>query len=109
MSTASRNADRESSQPHLTGIWLDGRAEQYPQLVPFSAGPVVCPGQNLVLFTTSTLLANLLSTTSLRLRSTHVLDPERPLPVTLDQYGLEFAATPLAESHHTKREVRHGN
>lgn len=42
-------------------IWLDRRAEQYPQLVPFSAGPAECPGRNLVLFVTSTVLANLLA------------------------------------------------
>jgi len=24
-------------------IWLDGRAQQYPQLVPFSAGPIEGP------------------------------------------------------------------
>ncbi len=28
-------------------IWVDGRPEQYPQLVPFSAGPAECPGRNL--------------------------------------------------------------
>jgi len=80
-------------------VWLDGRAQQYPQLVPFSAGPAVCPGQNLVLFTTSTLLANLLSTTHLRLHSTPSLDPSQPLPATFDQYGLEFAAAPLPVAH----------
>jgi hypothetical protein len=43
-------------------IWLDGRARQYPQLVPFSAGPAECPGRNVVLLTTSSLLAKLLAT-----------------------------------------------
>lgn len=80
-------------------VWLDGRAQQYPQLVPFSAGPVVCPGQNLVLFTTSTVLAQLLSRTRLLLRSTPMLDPSQPLPVTFDQYGLDFAAAPLPTAH----------
>lgn len=72
-------------------LWVDGRAQQYPQLVPFSAGPVECPGRNLVLFSTSTMLAQLLSRLELRLLADHGLNPEAPLPATLDQYGLRFA------------------
>lgn len=72
-------------------IWLDGRARSYPQLVPFSAGPAECPGRNLVLFTTSTLLGNLLSALDFRLISTPQLSPDEPLPVTLNQNGVEFA------------------
>ncbi|MBF6174745.1 cytochrome P450 [Nocardia blacklockiae] len=75
-------------------IWLDGRAEQYPQLVPFSAGPAVCPGQNLVLFTTSTLLAHLLSAVHLRLRSHPRPTPDAPLPLTFNNFGLDFTVTP---------------
>jgi cytochrome P450 len=76
-------------------IWLDGRAQQYPQLVPFSAGPGECPGKNLVLFVTSTLLANLLSALDLRLTSTPRLDPDKPLPMTFNQLALDFAVAPL--------------
>ncbi|MBO0681475.1 cytochrome P450 [Mycolicibacterium sp. S2-37] len=79
-------------------IWLDGRAQTYPQLVPFSAGPAECPGRNLVLFATSTLLANLLSALDFRLSSTPQLSPEEPLPVTLNQYGVEFAVAPVTSS-----------
>ncbi|BBY17945.1 cytochrome P450 [Mycolicibacterium litorale] len=79
-------------------IWLDGRARSYPQLVPFSAGPAECPGRNLVLFATSTLLANLLSALDFRLSSTPQLSPNEPLPVTLNQYGVEFAVQPVASS-----------
>ena len=79
-------------------IWLDGRARSYPQLVPFSAGPAECPGRNLVLFTTSTLLANLLSQLDFRLSSTPQLSPEEPLPVTLNQYGLAFTVQPVTSS-----------
>jgi cytochrome P450 len=73
-------------------IWLDGRARQQPQLVPFSAGPAECPGRNLVLLATSTLLANLLTTLELRLTSTPRLSPTEPLPMTLNQLTLDFAA-----------------
>lgn len=72
-------------------IWLDGRAQRYPQLVPFSAGPAECPGRNLVLLTTSSALAQLFSTLDLRLESTPSLDPAQPLPLTLNQFGLRFA------------------
>jgi hypothetical protein len=79
-------------------IWLDGRAQQYPQLVPFSAGPVECPGRNLVLFATSTLLANLLASTRLELRSTPRPEPSKPLPATLNQLTLDFGVTPAPMS-----------
>ncbi|WP_243770219.1 cytochrome P450 [Amycolatopsis acidicola] len=74
------------------GIWLDGRAAEQPALVPFSAGPGACPGRDVVLFATSTLLANLLR----RYRFT-VLDKRlRPgdLPATLDHFTLRFALEP---------------
>ncbi|OMC09039.1 cytochrome [Mycolicibacterium fortuitum] len=73
-------------------IWLDGRAQRQPQLVPFSAGPAECPGRNLVMLATSTILANLLHALDLRLISTPRLEPDQPLPVTLNQLTLDFTA-----------------
>jgi cytochrome P450 len=73
-------------------IWLDGRAQRYPQLVPFSAGPAECPGRNLVLFVTSTLLAHLFDAMDLTLESAPGLAAGRPLPLTLNQFGLTFKA-----------------
>lgn len=75
-------------------IWLDGRAQEYPQLVPFSAGPAECPGRDLVLFVTSALLAHMVSGPELRLRSHPPLGPDEPLPATLNNYGLEFTVVP---------------
>lgn len=75
-------------------IWLDGTAQDTPGLFPFSAGPGACPGEDLVLFLTSTLLAALLE------RHTYLPDrpgrlrPDRPLPRTLDHFGLRFAVLP---------------
>jgi cytochrome P450 len=40
-------------------LWLSGRAEEDWALVPFSRGPARCPGRELVLFTTGTMLAAL--------------------------------------------------
>jgi cytochrome P450 len=57
-------------------IWLDGRADAYPQLVPFSAGPAQCPGQNVVLFATSTFLAQIFSRLELHLQSAPTLTPQ---------------------------------
>ncbi|WP_328810771.1 MULTISPECIES: cytochrome P450 [unclassified Rhodococcus (in: high G+C Gram-positive bacteria)] len=74
-------------------IWLDGTAEQYPQLVPFSAGPVVCPGQNLVLFTASSMLASILARSGVALTNP-ALAPSRPLPPTLNTYGVELSLEP---------------
>jgi cytochrome P450 len=72
------------------GIWLDGRARQNPALVPFSAGPGQCPGRNLVLFTASTMLAVLLREHDFALSGGTHLDPEKPLPHTLDNFRLRF-------------------
>jgi cytochrome P450 len=77
-------------------IWLDGTAHRYRQLVPFSAGPAECPGRNLVLFVTSTLMAHLLNRLRLTLNSTPQLSPERPLPMTLNQLTLEWAVKSAA-------------
>ena len=61
---------------------------------PFSAGPAECPGRNVVLLTTSTLLANLLGTLNLRLQSTPGPSPDEPLPMTLNQLTLRFGVEP---------------
>ncbi|WP_158887221.1 cytochrome P450 [Amycolatopsis anabasis] len=72
-------------------IWLDGRAEQNPALVPFSAGPGECPARNLVLFVTSTLLAALQEHHRFELTSAAPLGPGRPIPATLNNFALDFA------------------
>lgn len=73
-------------------IWSDGRADARPDLVPFSGGPASCPGQNLVLFSTSTFLARLLARARFTLTSHH-LSPGQPLPLTLNNFGLTFDVT----------------
>ncbi|SDZ34958.1 Cytochrome P450 [Amycolatopsis xylanica] len=77
-------------------IWLDGRAQENPALVPFSAGPAICPGRDLVLFTASTMLANLLRDNRYELRGTS-MTPGR-LPATVNNFGLRFEsiAEPLS-------------
>ncbi|WP_434443394.1 cytochrome P450 [Lentzea sp. E54] len=58
-----------------------------PAIVPFSAGPGVCPGRDLVLTTAATMLDTL---------SEHLSFPalSAPLPGTLNHFGLRMPATP---------------
>lgn len=71
-------------------IWLDGTAAAHPALTPFSAGPGQCPGRNVVLLTTSTMLAAVLAHHEVSLHGKHAIDPTRPLPATLDNFGTQL-------------------
>ena len=62
-------------------------------LVPFSAGPAVCAGQDLVLFLTSTFLAALLERHDIA-PARVPLRRDRPLPGTLDPFHLRFTMGP---------------
>ncbi len=76
-------------------LWLD-RAERDPgalALFPFSQGQGECPGRDLVLLTTSTLLAHLLRRAELRQRG-GPLRADRLLPATLSPFGLRFVVSP---------------
>ena len=86
------DADRFAPRLWTDGLWTDG-APPAAALVPFSAGPAVCPGRDLVLFLASTLLATLLDGRDFRLLPPARLDPDRPLPATLDPFRLRFGVT----------------
>ena len=80
------------------GLWLqqDSARPGVPEdwgVVPFSDGPVRCPGRQLVLLLTSALLARLLQDNTFTLES-HRLSPDRPLPGTLDHFALRFSVSP---------------
>ena len=81
-------------------IWLDGRADNNPALVPFSAGPGACPGRNLMLYVSSTLLATLIQRQDFQLTAPSPVDPPRALPRTLNNFALRFAVTPRDPAHH---------
>jgi cytochrome P450 len=73
------------------GLWLDGGPPPADALVPFSAGPGECPGRNLVLLVTSTVLATLLATgREPRQIAGRALHPAQPLPSTLSPFRLSF-------------------
>jgi len=75
-------------------LWFDkGEYQDWP-LVPFSGGPVICPGRHLVLMVSSALLGALLQGRSLRLDPKQRLDPAR-LPGTLDNFGLRFTISSM--------------
>jgi cytochrome P450 len=77
--------------PHM---WLDELAmAALPAtgLVPFSAGPGICPGRQIVLLMTSVLVGELLRASDLRITAGQRPSPERPLPPTLDHFALKFA------------------
>jgi cytochrome P450 len=75
-------------------IWLDGTAAGHPALTPFSAGPGQCPGRNIVLLTTSTMLAGVLAGHDVTLLGKPAIDPHRPLPATLDNFSTTLRITP---------------
>lgn len=79
-------ADRLSPE-----LWLRERTRDDWPLIPFAGGPAVCPGRHLVLLTASTMVATLLSHGRPRLASPAPLDASRPLPATLNHFGLRFA------------------
>ena len=68
--------------------WLDGRNDADWGLIPFSGGPVSCPGRSLVLLVTSHLLAGL-AAHDLRVERGRYLARD-PLPATVDHLGLRF-------------------
>lgn len=71
-------------------LWRGDRSAADWPLIPFSGGPAVCPGQNLVLLLTGAMLAALLGGAQIRLAPPTRLDPRRPLPGTLNNYSLRF-------------------
>jgi cytochrome P450 len=71
-------------------LWLRHRTNQDWPLIPFSGGPAMCPGRNLVLLVSSLMLAALLDGRQVRLQPPNRLDARRPLPGTLNNYSLRF-------------------
>lgn len=82
----------------LPARWLDDGPDEWFRhptpdrwpLVPFSAGPAVCPGRHLVGLTASTVLGVLLQQTRLRLDRPHLPETEA-LPSVLSPFGVTFS------------------
>jgi cytochrome P450 len=71
-------------------LWLERQAQQGRLLIPFSGGPAICPGRNLVLLLGSLMLATLLDGREARLVPPSRIEAGRPLPATLSPYRLRF-------------------
>ena len=71
-------------------VWEEDAATVWT-FVPFSAGPVRCPGEDLVLLLTSSMLAALLRASEPHLTDPQRLDAQRAMPGTLDPYTLRFS------------------
>ncbi|WP_127571945.1 cytochrome P450 [Georgenia faecalis] len=74
-------------------LWLDARTEADWPLVPFSGGPGMCPGRDVVLLTASTVLARLLAARGFRLEGGAPLSADAPMPGTLSPFRLRFSTT----------------
>lgn len=71
-------------------LWNDDEGPDDWPLIPFSRGPVVCPGRHLVLLLTSAMVGALLKDRPVRLARPWRVEPGRPLPGTLDHFSLRF-------------------
>ena len=71
-------------------LWLHARSDAEWPLVPFSAGPAVCPARHLVQMLSSAMLAALIEGGEPQLVSGQKMVPGQ-LPGTLNNYGLRFA------------------
>lgn len=71
--------------------WLGPDAPANRALVPFSAGPGRCPGQDLVLLLATTWLAAALRGRMFRVVSGLRPGPDGPLPATLNPFALHFS------------------
>jgi cytochrome P450 len=76
-------------------LWIDddrevkGGSPRVWPFVPFSSGPGLCPGRNLVLLLTSGMLAALIGDRNIELKDSHRLPPGQ-LPSVLDHFTLRF-------------------
>jgi len=71
-------------------LWLGDAGHGDRPLIPFSEGPGRCPAHCLVPMLGSAMIAALLDARQVELNSAEMLNQERPIPSTLDNFGLRF-------------------
>lgn len=83
--------DRRVPEAHRFApeLWLHERTEDDWPLVPFSAGPAMCPGRNVVLLIASTVLGNVVAERDYTAHGVP-LDAQRPVPGSLSPFALRF-------------------
>jgi hypothetical protein len=84
--------DRHVPEAHRFApeLWDHDRGNTEWPFVPFSGGPGLCPGIQLVLLLTSATLAKLIAEHSIELIAGAQMSANQRLPGTLNNYGLEF-------------------
>jgi cytochrome P450 len=75
-------------------IWMDGSRRDKWLLVPFSAGPAICPGHNLVPLLGAAMAQSLVLGRRLSQVGPSALDQRRPMPATLDHTSLRLSFGP---------------
>lgn len=75
-------------------LWLDERGGSGWPLVPFSGGPGICPARDLVPMIASATIAALLASRRIGLKPPTRLNPDEPMPGTLDNFSLRFSLEP---------------
>jgi cytochrome P450 len=87
----------EARVPHAHSFtperWLGQDDNEDWPLVPFSEGPVVCPGRQLALMLSSAMLASLIEMSPFTLSSMQALGPEKRLPGELNNFSLRFTVS----------------
>ncbi len=78
-----------------TELWNNRDSPQRGALIPFSDGSAACPGRELVLLVSTAVLAEMLRKSEVKLRRpARLLDEAKPLPLTLNHFGLRFDLNP---------------
>jgi len=77
-------------------IWLEGRADQGWPLIPFSGGPAVCPGRNVVLLTTSAAIRLLIAGHRIEADPATERKLAGAMPMTFDHTAPRLTFQPLA-------------
>lgn len=80
-------------------IWLPGGAADTRPYVPFSGGQAFCPGRHFVPMLAGEMVGSLVRAGDLHLTAGQSLDPDRPLPGTLDHTALSFRLVASARGH----------
>ncbi|WP_226924902.1 cytochrome P450 [Georgenia satyanarayanai] len=83
--------DRHVPEAHRFApeLWSRERTDEDWPLVPFSGGPAMCPGRNVVLLLASTVLGRLLAEREYVVEG-GALDPDGPVPGSLSPFALRF-------------------
>ncbi|TVP57977.1 MAG: cytochrome P450 [Halomonadaceae bacterium] len=71
-------------------LWQAAKPASNLPLVPFSAGPGVCPARHLVLLITSSMLAALVREHQFQIQPPTLIGPDKPLPGMLNHFTLRF-------------------